>query len=172
MKYLDKINMALEKDGVIGTEPETYICGVPIWHAPETMKVDNTVFASVRNICICNSVGGDAIVPAILYDNSFKKLSKTAKLYVIAHEIGHVRNKDMDKEMDINAYRFVCAYGVPKMEFLADLRAVKRLGWKKTIKGMVEVANANPASSMQLIRRAFAVAIYCKIHHVEDTATA
>ena len=137
----DYINTALAADGIMYSVPGNFVEGVAVVHAPRTMKACNLIGGG--SMAVMNLNTGEPM-PLIMYDDCYEKLNQDGKDYLIYHELSHIQHGDHLRGQDNPGltwarYRLACRFWIPKIEILADLGCVKKIGFKRTIKGMLNL---------------------------------
>ena len=159
MTYAERVDGALLMDGIIGktiTEDDL-IDGVPVLYAPKTMKACGLVGGG--NIALANALTGEAM-PVLIYDDCYNKLNDDGKDYLIYHELSHVKNGDCIRPVKTNFwYILSCKLWVPKIEVLADYGCSQRIGFKRTISGMINLVKTCKYGYVQIARRMVALSV-------------
>ena len=147
-------------DGIGLRNPDNTINGISAWYAPNCTK-------AIGAVCSAAVMMDDGSY-SIIYDDLFNGISDKAKEYVIAHELGHIENKDKTMtSKELLVYLLACNLWVPKIEFKADLKAAKRMGFKKCLAGMREFSKSLGISGqIQLYRRIVALTAHYIIKEV------
>ena len=115
--------------------------------ADETITLNDTTLNIVYNpyLTTClNRVGGCAIVSpetnTVIVEDSFRRLSENGKRFVLLHELGHIKHKDVAGSLyALKRIAFLFKGKVLQMELDADDYAVETMGKEDAIKGIKEL---------------------------------
>lgn len=141
-------------------EPAFTVNGVQAWYAPETVKATGSAIAVTLAM-----IDGSR---SIAFDDRFLSMSNDAQRFVIEHELGHIKNNDVQKQgFKLLAYLIACRFGTPRIEVMADVRASEVVGMDSAVSGLRAIAAAAadiPGVKGQAYRRIVALKLYHTFH--------
>ena len=102
----------------------------------------------------------EKIVQSIIVNDLFIAQSENTQNFFIAHEMGHIKNNDLDtplfmKNTKWNRFKYIfsCKYGVPEIEKEADKYAVSIVGKENAIMALESLCAFSRCIRKQVERR-------------------